>query len=84
MAVNEKVVYATTWTSHGKHLFKPGEQMTGRVEPYVLRSAMEGGLASDSHAEAERARKGEQERQTIVNHQIQNRSEKRNRENAGR
>jgi hypothetical protein len=77
VAVNEKVVYASRWTSHGKQLFRPGEVISGRMPDYALRSAMERGLTTESHAEAERAKGAEQQRQRDVAQQIATRSEKR-------
>jgi hypothetical protein len=80
MAVNEKVVYTNQWTSHGGRLFRPGEQLSGRVDPAVVRSAQEAGLTTSSHAEAERAKSAEAERQRDVARQIESRSEKRDSE----
>lgn len=77
MAVNEKAVYAVDHTTHGGRYFKPGDRMDERVPEYVLRSALEGGVASDSSAAAEKARKAEAERVARVNEEIATRSEKR-------
>jgi hypothetical protein len=80
MAVNEQVVYATQWTSHGNQIFRPGEQMTGRAPEHAVRGAIEQGLTTTSHAEAERAKGAEQQRQRDVAMQIDQRSEKRDSE----
>lgn len=77
MAVNEKPVFATGFVSHGRTLFRPGEQLNGRVAPEVVRHAMEGGVASDSSTAATAARQAETERVADVNRQIETRSEKR-------
>ena len=77
MAVNEKVLYANQHVSHGGTIFRPGEQMTGRVDPEVIRHAEQNGLVTGSHAEAERAKRAEAERQERVAHEIETRSEKR-------
>lgn len=66
MAVNEKAVYATTHVSHGRTIFRPGERMDERLPADVIKHAEEGGLTTRSHAEAERAKAGEQERQERV------------------
>lgn len=77
MAVNEKVVYSATHQTHGGKYFKPGDQLTGRMPEHAIRGAVEGGLTTDSHASAERARGAEQERVADVHRQIESRSEKR-------
>lgn len=74
MAVNEKVVYATGYTSHNGKLFAPGEQLSGNMPDHALRGAIEGGLTTDSHAGAERARGAEQERQRQVAEQQRRRT----------
>jgi uncharacterized protein YaiL (DUF2058 family) len=77
MAANEKVHYATSWTSYGDKIFRPGEQMTGRVDPDVIRHAEASGLTTTSHAEAERAKGAEMERRRDVERQQQSRAERR-------
>jgi hypothetical protein len=76
MATNEKVVYAVDWTTYGGRLYKPGEQLTGRMPDHAVRGAQEAGLTGD-HAAAERAKAREADRQADVNRQIAERSEKR-------
>lgn len=77
MAVNEKTVYANGHVSFGRKIFRPGEEMSGRVPDYVLQSAQESGAAVDSHAAAERAKGAEAARREDVARQIEARSEKR-------
>ena len=77
MAVNEKVVYATAWTCHGGKIYRPGEQLTGRMPEHAIRGAQEQGLTSGSHADAERAKSAESERRRGVEQQMLTRSEKR-------
>lgn len=77
MAVNEKIVYAKEHTVHGGKLFAPGEQLTGRMPDHAIQGAVEGGLTTSSHAEAERAKRAEAERRADVARQIATRSEKR-------
>ena len=77
MAVNEKVVYATAHTTHAGKLYQPGEQLTGRMPEHAIKGAVEGGLTTGSHAEAERAASAERERLADVARQIESRSEKR-------
>ncbi len=77
MAVNEKVEYATSWTCHGGRIFRPGEQLTGRMPEHAIRGAQEQGLTTGSHAEAERAKRGEMDRRQRVEEQQATRSERR-------
>jgi hypothetical protein len=77
MAVNEKIVYATQHTTYGGKLYRPGEQLTGRMSDTTIRHAQESGLTTDSHAGAERARGAETERRARVEQEIGSRSEKR-------
>jgi hypothetical protein len=80
MAVNEKVVYATQHTCHAGVVYRPGEQMTGRAPEHAVRGAVEQGLTTESHAEAQRARGMEEQRRRDVAQQIASRSEKRDSE----
>lgn len=83
MAVNEKVVYATKHTTHAGVVYRPGEQMTGRAPEHAIQGALEQGIASHSHAEAERAKGAEQERQRQVAADQQRRSIARQPEDRG-
>jgi hypothetical protein len=80
MAVNEKVVYATQHTCHAGVLYRPGEQISGRMPEHALRGAVDQGLTTESHSEAERAKGAEQQRRRDVAQQITSRSEKRDSE----
>jgi hypothetical protein len=77
MAVNEKVVYAESWTCHGGKVYRPGEQLSGSMPEHAIKGAQEQGLTTDSHATAERAKAAEHERRERVAEQIQTRSEPR-------
>jgi hypothetical protein len=82
MAVNEKAVYATGWITSGdpRRPILPGERIDGRLSAETVQSLQERGVTTESHAEAERAKGAEQQRQRDVAHQIANRSEKRDSE----
>ncbi len=77
MAVNENVVYATGHLTHAGVIYKPGEQLTGRMPEYAIRGSEEQGRTTSSHAAAERAQKVELERRRQVAYDIEHRSEKR-------
>ena len=77
MAVNEKVEYAKDWTCHGGRIFRPGEQLTGRMSEHAIRGAQEQGLTTGSHAEAEKAKAAEMQRRANVEQEIATRSEPR-------
>lgn len=77
MAVNEKIVYAAAHTTYAGKYYRPGDQLTGRMPDAALRHAQEGGLTTDSHTVAERAKGAEMERVRDVQRQIESRSEKR-------
>lgn len=77
MAVNEKVVRATGWVTHGKHIFRPGEVMTGRAPEHAIQGALEQGVATDVSARAEEAAGAEKARRADVERQIGERSQKR-------
>lgn len=77
MAVNEKVEYAQAWTCHGGRVYRPGEQLTGRMPEHAISGAREQGLTTDSHAAAERAKAGEMDRRERVAEHILTRSESR-------
>lgn len=76
MAVSEKVTYATRYTTHNGRLFKPGEQLSGRMSPEVLAHAVAGGLTTNSHAEAEAAQAAEMDRRQRVSTEIETRSDR--------
>ena len=76
MAVNQKVIYATDWTTHAGVIYKPGDQMTDRAPEHAIRGAQEAGLASESSAAAERSARAEQERQQRVTAEQQERSDR--------
>lgn len=82
MAVNEKAVYATGWITSGdpRRPILPGDRIDGRLSPDTVRSLQERGVTTESHAEAERAKGAEQQRQQDVANQIATRSEKRDHE----
>lgn len=82
MAVNEKALYATGWLTSGdpRRPIAPGDRIDGRLSDDTVRSLQDRGLTTESHAEAERAKGAEQQRQRDVAHQIATRSEKRDAE----
>lgn len=77
MAVNEKAVYATAYTSHGGKLYKPGDRLDGNMPDHAVRGAESQGLTTGSGTEAERSARAEQARREDVARQIETRSEKR-------
>ncbi len=76
MAVNEKPVFAEVHTTHGRHMFKPGDRMDGKVDSYVIQSALENGAATDSSTRAKAAADSERERAIRVAREIQSRAER--------
>jgi hypothetical protein len=68
MAVNEKVIRATRHVSHGRRIFRPGEQINGEkgMPDYAIRASQEQGYASDVAAHGDAARKAEGERRERV------------------
>lgn len=76
MATNQKPVYATRHTTHGGVVYEPGQRMDERAPEHAVRSALEGGLASDDSRAANQARAAEAERREQVRQDIASRSEK--------
>lgn len=77
MAVNEKVAYANSYVTHGGKLYKPGEQLSGRMDDAIIKHAEEGGLVTRSESEAKQAQAAEAHRREQVAEQQRTRSEAR-------
>lgn len=73
MATAQKVLYATQHTTHDGRLYRPGEQLSGRMSPEALVHAEANGLTTSSHADAERAHQAETDRRQRVSEQIETR-----------
>lgn len=77
MAANQTTVRATEYITHGGKLYAPGEVLTGRLDPEVVKAVLLHGHASEDDSKAETAAKAEAARKAKVDEEIATRSDKR-------